>query len=94
MTILHILKSNEYSGAENVVCTIIKNMPEHHSIYMSRNGSIENQLQERGIDFYGVEKIDVKTIKKAISELKPDVIHAHDFTASVMAGYATKKYRL
>ena len=31
--VLHILASNSFSGAENVVCTIVKNMTDEYDMY-------------------------------------------------------------
>ena len=91
MTILHILKSTEFSGAENVACTIISGIPEDRCIYMSRKGSVEQQVTARGIEYYGVDKLSTKTIKEAIEKFAPDIIHAHDFTASILAQAAAKR---
>ena len=52
MKVLHILNSNKYSGAENVVITIIKNMPQNFECcYLSCSGPIEKTLLENGIRF-------------------------------------------
>ncbi|MCF0185111.1 MAG: glycosyltransferase, partial [Bacteroidaceae bacterium] len=46
-TVLHVLKSKIYSGAENVVCTIISNMPDDiNSIYLTASGPVEDKLKE------------------------------------------------
>lgn len=91
MRIVHLLNSSKYSGAENVVITIIKNMPAADSYYVSPKGAIEETLKYHGIQYYGVEKLSIKEIKRMLNELKPDIIHAHDFTASMMAALAAKK---
>lgn len=57
-TVLHILNTGEYSGAENVAITIIKNYPNYlQGIYMSRNGSISEILANEKICYYGVDKL-------------------------------------
>ncbi len=87
--ILHILNTGSYSGAENVAITIIKRTSsEFDSVYLSLEGSIRDVLDEQQIKFYPVPKVSVKYIKKAIKEIKPDVIHAHDFTAGVISAVA------
>ena len=51
MTILHISKSNTYSGMENVAINIIKAMPEKiHSVYLTATGSIETKLLEQNVE--------------------------------------------
>ncbi|MBQ7148512.1 MAG: glycosyltransferase [Pseudobutyrivibrio sp.] len=89
--ILHVIKSNIYSGAENVVCQIIKGLSGREEfVYMAPHGPIEDKLKSIGLyDCYrGIDKLTVAEIRKAVLELNPEVVHAHDFTASVLCGYA------
>ena len=91
--ILHVVKSNIYSGAENVVCQIIKGLSDKEDfIYMSPHGSIEDKLKSIGLyeNYYGIEKLDVASIRAAVEKFHPTVVHAHDFTASVLCAFALK----
>lgn len=91
--ILHVIKSNIYSGAENVVCQIIKGLEGREEfVYMAPHGPIEDKLTSIGLIncYRGIDKLSVYEIKKAVEELKPSVVHAHDFTASVLCGVALK----
>lgn len=91
MKILHLLQSNKFSGAENVVCEIVKMMsdnPEIEMVYCSRDGQIRTALKERGIKFVPIEKLSVSEVKRVIGEQKPDLIHAHDRSACVFAALA------
>lgn len=84
--VLHILNTGSYSGAENVVISIINNTKEEvDSVYLSKDGTIREILKENDIDFYPVTKISFKELRRAVKEIKPDVIHAHDFTAGIMS---------
>lgn len=84
--VLHLLASRIYSGAENVVCTIIENFTDEFDMaYCSPIGSIQNILEKNNINYYGIEKLSIKNINKVLKEYKPDIIHAHDYKASVMA---------
>ncbi len=92
MKVIHVLQSSRFSGAENVVCQIIKmfeSIPEYEMVYVSRGGSIEPVLEQMGVSFYKLDKFDLKSLKKAIEVLKPDIVHAHDISASVLATLAT-----
>lgn len=94
MKILHLLYSNKFSGAENVVCQIIgmfQNDTDVEMVYCSPDGQIREALEERNITFVPLKKFSVKEIKRVIKQQKPDVIHAHDFRASIMATRVTKK---
>lgn len=84
--VMHILNSNSYSGAENVVIQIINGMKGYcDSTYVSPNGSIAGVLSQEGIDYYPVNRLSVGIIKRAIMEIQPDIIHAHDFRAGIYA---------
>lgn len=86
--VVHILNSKAYAGAENVVINIIKKMREiygYEFLYISPKGNIEDVLIKNNINYILLDKIDSKGIKKVIKSYKPDIIHAHDFTTSIIA---------
>ena len=94
MKILHVLASNKYSGAENVVCQIInmfRNESNVEMAYCSPNGTIREALQERSVNFFALEKLDKKNLKKVLDEYEPDIIHAHDMMASYIVAKTAKK---
>lgn len=94
MKIIHLLNSNKYSGAENVVCQIIdlfKSTPGIEMIYCSPDGQIKDVLVEKRIRFIPLVRLSVFEIKQVISAENPDIIHAHDFRASIIAVMATRK---
>ena len=83
--VMHLLNTGSYSGAENVVITIIEATKDKvASTYVSLDGPIRDYLNSRSINFYAVSKLKVSEIKRAIKEVNPDIIHAHDFTAGVI----------
>lgn len=82
--VLHILNSNSYSGAENIAIKIIENLRNYYDFaYLSLNGPIKNVLDKKGIKYYLVDDLNPLQIRKVCKEFKPDIIHAHDFRASV-----------
>lgn len=84
--ILHILNSNSYSGAENVVIAIIENMKDKYDCaYFSPTGPISKILAEKDIPYIAAEKLSVNSIRKAIADFQPDLIHAHDFRAGMLS---------
>ncbi|WP_270913667.1 glycosyltransferase [Allofournierella sp. CML151] len=91
MRILHLLKSDKFSGAENVVLTIMNLFLEEEMIYASPDGPIRKVVEEAGHRFYALESSKMGSVKKAITELKPDVIHAHDFNMATNAAWAAGK---
>lgn len=85
--ILHVLSSNSYSGAENVAISLIENLSDKfQGIYCSPNGEIEKYLIKKGVKYCLVDEMNVKELKRIIKEIKPDIIHAHDFKASIKVG--------
>lgn len=86
--IMHLLQSNKYSGAESVVCQIIEmfaDLPDYEMVYVSPRGPIEQSLKQKGIMYFGLTTYTQKEIDRAVREINPNIIHAHDFNASVRA---------
>jgi len=97
MKVLHILNTNKFSGAEDVVCQIIdifKNEADIEMLYCSPDGPIRQALEERNINFVPITALNTKEIKRVISEQKPDIIHSHDITASFVAAAACKGVKI
>ncbi len=91
MKILHLLQSNRFSGAENVICQIVhmmKDQKDLEMVYCSRDGQIREALSERNIPFVPLKKLNYAEVRRVIKEQKPDLIHAHDVGASVLAAVA------
>lgn len=93
MKILHLLTSNKFSGAENVVCQIIDIFrdSQYQMIYCSPDGSFGKSLKDRDIEYYPLKKFSLREIKKAIVSLNPDIIHAHDMRATLWATMSAGK---
>ncbi|MBO5955121.1 MAG: glycosyltransferase [Clostridia bacterium] len=94
MRVLHVLASNKYSGAENVVCQIIdafKN--EVEMAYCSLDGEIRNTLTEKQVQFCPMSKFSLKELKRVVNEFKPDIIHAHDLKAITLVSLLNKKIK-
>ena len=93
--VLHIVNSKIYSGLEKVACDIISNPNyEYNGIYVTQDGPIIKILQEKGIKYELIKKMSKKEIKRVIKKYKPDIIHAHDFTASVISAMCKKNVKL
>lgn len=95
MKVLHILESNSFSGAENVVCQIINMFRDSdiEMVYCSPAGQIQEALKERNIPHLAIDDLSTKEIRRVVKLVKPDVIHAHDAKAAVivsLSGYASK----
>ena len=90
---MHLLNTNTYSGAENVAITLIRAVreryPEYRLVYVSPDGPIRERLASEGVEFEPIEKISRRELRRVIKKYRPEVIHAHDFTASIVSSYST-----
>lgn len=90
--IMHVLLSNSFSGAENVACQIIKilNNENYENYYVCPNGPIKDVLKKKGIIFFPIQKFNYHELKKSIKTINPDIIHAHDYTATLLSAIIFK----
>lgn len=89
--IIHILASNNYSGAENVVCSIMDNLKDKYDmVYCSPQGPIEGFLEEKNINYIPLKKLSIKEVRRVIDEYNPAIIHAHDFRAGCICAKLKK----
>lgn len=93
MKILHLLSSQMFSGAENVVCQIIDIFEKQHieMCYCSPSGPIGDTLKSKGITYLPLSSFSIKEVRSAIRNFAPDLIHAHDMRASYLAAMASGK---
>ena len=89
MKVLHLLKSNRFSGAENIALMIMDVCSDVEMIYASPDGPIRQVVENRNHIFYALAEPTISEVKKAIHELNPDMIHAHDFSMSSIAAWAS-----
>lgn len=96
--IAHILASNSYSGAENVAITIIREMQRKYEniecIYVSLEGEIRKTLEKNFIKFYPIKRLSIREINKLCKKEKIDIIHAHDFKASIISAKSRFKGKI
>ena len=93
--VLHIVNSNKYSGLEKVACDIISNPNyEYNGIYVTKDGPIIESLKSRNIKYEIITKLSIKELKRVIKKYHPEIIHAHDFTASVISAVCKKNIKL
>lgn len=93
--VLHVLKSSIYSGAENVVLTIMKNLEnEYDFLYLASEGPVRDELEREYIPFVLVQEFNRDSLKRVIHDWHPDVIHAHDFSATVLCASVRGQFRL
>lgn len=95
--VVHLMSTHAFSGAENVACQIInafKNDEDYEMIYVSEIKENKQNLDDRNINYYNLNRFSKKNVCRAIKELKPDIIHAHDAKAIVMASKFNRKAKI
>lgn len=95
LRIMHVLKSSVYSGAENVVITIIKALSDRFDfLYVASDGPVRQTLERENVPYLLLERFDRRSLKKAVGSYAPDIVHAHDFSASVLSASVEGNFRL
>ncbi|WP_051258409.1 glycosyltransferase [Atopococcus tabaci] len=89
MKVLHVLYTSQLSGAENVVADICMMFEgEIETAYCSPDGTIRSALDDRNVRFLPMKKFTYLELKRVIRTFDPDLIHAHDVRATVLASLA------
>lgn len=95
MKVMHVLNSRIYSGAEKVVCQIIKSFRDVEGmemIYCSPySDNVRQMLEEQNVAYFPVETMSTKELGRVIAQQKPDLIHAHDMRASFFSALCCGK---
>ena len=98
MKVMHVLNSRIYSGAEKVVCQIIKSFRDDagmEMVYCSPESDIVRQmLSEQDVTYLPMETMSTRELSRVIAEQKPDLIHAHDMRASFFCALCCGKIPL
>lgn len=88
-TILHIVNSNAYSGLEKVAMEIIKDLEDDYNLYyVTKQGPIDTKLEEENIKKITIEKMSIKEIRRICKKYKPDILHVHDYTATIVSAFS------
>lgn len=95
LRVLHVLKSSIYSGAESVVITIVQQMRDGYDMaYLATAGDIKGVLEQEEISHYLLKEYTWNNIYNVIKIFKPDIVHAHDFVASILCASMPGRFRL
>lgn len=90
-TVFHLMNSADYAGAENVVTNIALLVDGYKHIYVSPSGQIDSILEQLGIEHIIVPTLSIKSVKEVVTKYEPDIVHAHDFRASLYASLCAKR---
>ena len=87
MKVLHVLNSRIYSGAEKVASQIIKDFEDEMTLAYCcpESDMVAEMLAEQNIRHITVKSMLPWNLKKILREEQPDLIHAHDMRATLVA---------
>lgn len=97
MRVIHLMSTDDYSGAENVAINIVNGLYnlEIETYYATQKGKIDEFLKEKKVkNVIHIDALNVKEIRRIEKEYNPDIIHAHDYKASILAAIACKKAKV
>ena len=64
---------------------------QYKFVYVSLEGSIRERLKQEHIKYEAIEKVSRREIQRVIHKYHPSIIHAHDFTASIICASVAGK---
>lgn len=86
--VLHLLNSRHFNGAERVVANIMSGLGARwDGLFVSREGPVGDVLASKGLAYRGLSGLRVSELRKVVGEYRPDLIHAHDYRASLVAAW-------
>ena len=87
------MNTDDYSGAEAVNFSIIKNLRNEFDFYwVSRKGKINERLKEEKIQWIEIKRLSIGELKRAFKTHHPDILHATDYTSSVICAPFANKF--
>lgn len=93
--VLHVLCSGNYSGAEKIALQLIDNYPSNYKgIYFAQHGVIDSVSGIEKEIIVLVNTVSFYELFKVVKLIKPDVIHAHDFRASIYSSLLPRAIRI
>lgn len=90
--IAHLVDSSAYSGAEKIAIELIENDKNNEYFYICREGSIKKVLEDRNIRYIFYK--NVFDLRKICRQENFDIIHCHDFKASLRGALVKAKHRI
>lgn len=95
MKIIHVLTTSKVSGAEKVAIDIINESKKNYEVYYCcPTGDVLEILKKNHINMLPLTNFSYFNLKKYIEKINPDIIHAHDFSASVLCSFFSKKIKV
>jgi glycosyltransferase involved in cell wall biosynthesis len=94
MKILHILNSGSWGGAEKMVSRLLHLFNEEELAVLCLKGELTSYFEERGIIVFQVDKLNILSIINSCRIFKPNIVHAHDFRATIFVQFCCHNVRI
>lgn len=96
LTVLHLLASRDVGGAERVAAQIASGLRGAVlATYASPYGErLARFLAGKGVAYLPLDRMSARAVRRAVRALRPAVLHAHDYRASVLAAMAGSPIRV
>ena len=89
--ILFLQKTNKFSGAENMVITLMQLLSSKFDVYyVSPMGPIKKRVESSGLKYIALPSVSPKSVKKIVKKISPDIVHATDYSMNALAGIFIK----
>jgi len=93
MKILHVLNSGSWGGAEKMITRIVGLFNKEEIAILCLTGELAAYFEEKGVTVFQVQSLTVLSIVNSYRKFKPDLIHAHDFRATIFVQLGFFKVR-
>lgn len=89
--IVFLQKTNKFSGAENMVITLMKMLSNKFDVYyVSPQGPIQEKVESFGLKYVALPSLSPASVTKIVKKISPDIIHATDYSMSALSGFFIK----
>jgi len=89
MRIACLLRTGIFYGAENMTVLAAMHMSKNHDVwYCCPEGPVCDYLNDTGVTYVPIDNVSVKTVKRLMKKLKPDIFLVLDNKASMVCALA------
>ncbi len=87
MRVLYLTPTGVFSGGERVTLSIAGEMRlrGHETVYCGLEGPVRSHVEAAGVPFLALPRFTTETVRRAVAQCAPDLIHTMDFRASTYA---------
>ena len=94
MRVLYLTPTGVFSGGERVTLSIAGEMRlrGHEAVYCGLEGPVRSHVEAAGVPFLALPRFTPETVRRAVAQCAPDLIHTMDFRASTYAALTGRPF--